>query len=104
MPNFTLPLGPAALGDGPDKFDLARTTVSQLSQASEDLLNLGQVLENRAHAITWECAKARRYRDAVSGRRAEARRIAAGIQNVAAGMSILILLREIVEQLAEEGA
>ncbi len=98
MSPATPPVGASALGEN---IDWARTTISQLAQASEDMVNLGQVLENRAHAITWECAKARRYRDAVSGRRAEARRIAAGLQNVSAGMSILLLLAEAIRMLAD---
>lgn len=72
----------------------ARAAVSQLAQAGDDLLSLGQLLENRAHALTWECAKANRYRDSVSGRRMEARRIAASLQAVSGGIALILAIAE----------
>ena len=72
----------------------ARTAVSQLAQAGEDMLSLGQLLESRAHSITWECAKANRYRDSVAGRRTEARRIGASLQSASASIALLLLIAE----------
>lgn len=74
--------------------DSARAAVSQLAQASEDLLSLGQLLESRAHSITWECAKANRYRDSVAGRRTEARRIAASLEAASTGIAFWLILAE----------
>lgn len=72
----------------------ARTAVGQLAQAGEDLLSLGQLLEQRARTITWECAKASRYRDSVTGRRTEARRIAASLQAASGGIALILFLAE----------
>jgi len=85
------PVAPQAVAHD---LDSARAAVSQLAQASEDLLNIGQLLESRAQSITWECAKATRYRDSVAGRRTEARRIAASLQASSGGIALILLLAE----------
>lgn len=72
----------------------ARTAVGQLAQAGEDLLSIGQLLEQRTQSITWECAKANRYRDSMTARRTEARRIAASLQSVSGGIALILLFAE----------
>ncbi|MBM3681694.1 MAG: hypothetical protein FJW81_10335 [Actinobacteria bacterium] len=63
--------------------DEARLAVNALTRHAENLLNLGQMLDQAAQSMGWHCSKATRYRDSVAMHRVDARRIAAELQSLA---------------------
>lgn len=61
----------------------ARLAVSALTRHAENMLNLGQMLDQAAQSMGWHCSKATRYRDSAAMHRVDARRIAAELQSLA---------------------